>query len=169
MKYLNNIKYLFLALSGMVFISCDVDEFLNPVPNTSIGSVGFYQTDDQVLSGIIGVYDAIQGVNENTETNTADYNRGVQFEYLLTEHRSDNTRSATLEGSRADFHRYVTDANNLQSEDYWQSMYEIIFRANTMLENLDGADAANRSAYSAELKFLRAYACLLYTSDAADD
>jgi hypothetical protein len=166
MKY---IKFLFFALTGIMFTSCDADEFLNPLPDTAISVDGFFNTDADVLTGIFGIYDALQGVNENTETNSTDFNRGVQFEYLLTEHRSDNTRSATLEGSRADFHRYVTDANNLQSEDYYQSMYEIIFRANNLLAFVSVADAANISKYTAEAKFLRAYAYFnlvrLYGSD----
>ena len=72
--------------------------------------------------------------------------------------RSDNTRTATLEGSRADFHRYRVDANNVQSEDYYQSMYEIIFRANNVLNFIDVADEANQAFYEAEARFLRAYA-----------
>ncbi|MET2986087.1 RagB/SusD family nutrient uptake outer membrane protein [Aureibaculum conchae] len=167
MKY---IKFLIFALTiGAIFVSCDVDEFLNPLPDTAVASDGFFKTDADVLAGIYGIYDAIQGVNENTESSNSDFNRGVQFEYLLTEHRSDNTRSATLEGSRADFHRYVTDANNIQSEDYYQSMYEIIFRANNILNYIDAADASNISKYTAEAKFLRAYAYFnlvrLYGSD----
>ncbi|WP_299670391.1 RagB/SusD family nutrient uptake outer membrane protein [uncultured Polaribacter sp.] len=169
MKYFHNLKYIFFALSVAVFTSCDIDEFLNPVPDTAISADSYFQTDADVLSGIIGIYDALQGVNENTESNNSDFNRGVQFEYLLTEHRSDNTRSATLEGSRADFHRYVTDANSIQSEDYYQSMYEIIFRANSVINYVAAADASNIAKYTAEAKFLRAYAYFnlvrLYGSD----
>ncbi|MEW4924851.1 RagB/SusD family nutrient uptake outer membrane protein [Algibacter sp. 2305UL17-15] len=169
MKYLKNIKYLIVALTGMMLISCDADEFLNPLPDTAIAADGFFQSDEDVLAGIYGIYDAIQGVNENTESSNSSFNRGVQFEYLLTEHRSDNTRSATLEGSRADFHRYVTDANNIQSEDYYQSMYEIIFRANSIINYVAAANAENIAKYTAEAKFLRAYAYFnlirLYGSD----
>ena len=158
MKYLKNIKYLFFALLASTIVSCDTNDFLNPLPDTSIAADGFFQNDEQVLAGIFGIYDAIQGVNENTESNSSDYNRGVQFEYLLTEHRSDNTRSATLEGSRADFHRYVIESNSLQSEDYYQSMYEIIFRANNVINYVAVAEASNIAKYTAEAKFLRAYA-----------
>jgi starch-binding outer membrane protein, SusD/RagB family len=158
MKYLKNIKYLVIVLTGTMLISCNADEFLNPLPDTAVASDGFFKSDADVLAGIYGIYDAIQGVNENTESSNSDFNRGVQFEYLLTEHRSDNTRSATLEGSRADFHRYVTDENNIQSEDYYQSMYEIIFRANNILNYVNVANATNIPKYTAEAKFLRAYA-----------
>ena len=155
MKY---IKFLIFAITGAMFVSCDTDEFLNPLPDSAIVAETFFQSDDDVFAGIIGIYDALQGVNENTESSSIRFNRGVQLEYLLTEHRSDNTRSATLEGSRADFHRYIVEPDNVQSEDYYQSMYEIIFRANNVLKYVDNADAVNINKYTAEAKFLRAYA-----------
>lgn len=155
---MKHIKFLLLAITGAVFVSCDSDEFLNPLPDTAIVADTFYETDADVFAGIIGIYDALQGVNENTESSSIRFNRGVQLEYLLTEHRSDNTRSKTLEGSRADFHRYIVEPENIQSEDYYQSMYEIIFRANSVLFYIDNADDSNVAAYSAEAKFLRAYA-----------
>ena len=151
------IKIMIMAIFGLVASSCD-DEFLNPLPDSSVTVDAYFDSDEDVLAGIIGIYDAIQGVNENTETNDTDFNRGVQFEYLLTEHRSDNTRSATLEGSRADFHRYIIDPNNVQSEDYWASMYEVIFRANNIMNYMDVANPGNVAKYTAEAKFLRAYA-----------
>ncbi|NKI31745.1 RagB/SusD family nutrient uptake outer membrane protein [Croceivirga thetidis] len=154
---MKSIKYLILTLT-ISLISCDTDEFLNPLPDTVVVEESFFQTDADVEAGIIGIYDALQGVNENTETNIGDFNRGVQFEHLLTEHRTDNTRNATLEGSKSDFHRYVVDANNVESEDYYASMYEVIFRANNMFRFIEIADSGNQARYTAEIKFLRAYA-----------
>jgi hypothetical protein len=156
MKYY---KYIILVAIGFTFHSCD-DEFLNPLPESAIVLDAFFQSDNDVLAGIIGIYDAVQGVNENTTTSIINSNRGIQFEYMLTEMRSDNTRSQTTEGSKADFHRYLADANNVQSEDYYASMYDIIFRANNILNYIDVADANNQSRYTAEAKFLRAYAYL---------
>ncbi len=152
------IKYIMIALTGGIFYSCDVEEFLNPLPETAVTADTYFQSDEDVQSGIIGIYDAIQGVNEATDSDDSDVNRGIQYEYLLTEHRTDNTRSATLEGSRADFHRYLTNPVNTQSEDYWASMYDIIFRANNILTFIDVANESNVSRYTAEVKFLRAYA-----------
>ena len=155
---MKNIKYIIFTLTVSFIISCDTEEFLNPLPDTAVAVEGFFQSDADVLAGVIGIYDALQGVNENTTTNIGTVNRGVQFEHLLTEHRTDNTRNATLEGSKADFHRYVVNANNVESEDYYASMYEVIFRANNILNFIDIADANNRAKYTAEAKFLRAYA-----------
>lgn len=151
------IKYFVFAIAAVTITSCD-DEFLNPLPDTVVALDSYFTTDDDVLSGILGIYDALQGTNENTETNINRSNRGIQFEHLLTEHRTDNTRNATLEGSKSDFHRYVVESVNVESEDYYQSMYEVIFRANNILNYIDIADESNRASYTAEAKFLRAYA-----------
>ena len=150
-------KYIIIALIGFAFYSCD-DDFLNPLPESAIVLDAFFESDKDVLAGIIGIYDAIQGVNENTETNLTRSNRGIQFEYMLSEMRSDNTRTATLEGTKADFHRYRVDPNNVQSEDFYQSMYDVIFRANNILNFIDVADESNQRVYEAEAKFLRAFA-----------
>lgn len=155
---MKHIKYLILTFTGLFFTSCDTEEFLNPLPDSAIAIESFFQTDEDVLAGIIGVYDGLQGTNENTITNIGNSNRGVQFEHLLTEHRTDNTRNSTLEGSKSDFHRYVVNANNVESEDYYESMYEVIFRANNILNFIDIAKAENQASYTAEAKFLRAYA-----------
>lgn len=154
---MKSIKFILLVSLGFAIYSCE--DFLNPLPDSAVVTDTFFETDANVLAGIIGVYDAIQGVNENTETNESRSNRGVQFEYLLTEHRTDNTRGATTEGSKADFHRYLVNANNVESEDYYQSMYEVIFRSNNIIAFVpEVADEDNQSRYLAELKFLRAYA-----------
>jgi len=155
---MKHIKYLIFAVAGSFLISCDTEEFLNPVPDSAVTVEAFFETDADVFSGLMGVYDGLQGVNDGTNSNEATTNRGVQFEHLLTEHRSDNTRNGTTEGSKADFHRYLVNANNVESQDYYASMYEVIFRANNILTFIDIADPANQARYTAEAKFLRAYA-----------
>ncbi|MEO9474782.1 MAG: RagB/SusD family nutrient uptake outer membrane protein [Cyclobacteriaceae bacterium] len=154
---MKNIKYLILIIPVLFLNSCG-DEFLNPLPDTVVSLDSYFSSDEDVLAGIHGIYDALQGTNESTETNIGRANRGVQFEHLLTEHRTDNTRNATLEGSKSDFHRYIVESINVESEDYYQSMYEVIFRANNILKYIEVANADNQAAYTAEAKFLRAYA-----------
>jgi len=158
MLIMKNIKYIIIALIGLTFHSCDTEEFLNPLPDSAIVVETFFANDADVLAGLIGVYDAVQGVSEPTVSNITNANRGIQFEYMLSEMRSDNTRTKTLEGTKADFHRYRVDPTNTQSEDFYQSMYEIIFRANNVLNNIGVADESNQASYAAEAKFLRAFA-----------
>ena len=149
--------YLFVLSFGLMMTSCG-EEFLNPVPTSSVVASDFFSSDAELLSAVFSIYDGAQGVNENTQTNWMDFNRGIQFEYLLTEMRSDNTRSFTLEGSKADFHRYIVNSNNIEVEDYYASMYEIIFRANTVLSFIDVADSENVDTYTGEALFMRGYA-----------
>ncbi|MEM7296933.1 MAG: RagB/SusD family nutrient uptake outer membrane protein [Bacteroidota bacterium] len=154
---MTKLKYIVLTIAAVIATACG-DDFLNPLPDTAVAVESFFASDEDVLAGIYGVYDALQGTNESTETNIGRANRGVQFEHLLTEHRTDNTRNATLEGSKSDFHRYVVEAVNVESEDYYQSMYQVIFRANNILNFIGVADPGNQDSYAAEAKFLRAYA-----------
>jgi hypothetical protein len=155
---MKHIKYLIFTVAVSIFVSCDTEEFLNPLPDSVVAVDGFFQTDADIQAGVVGIYDALQGVNDGTDSNESRTNRGVQFEHLLTEHRTDNTRNATTEGSKADFHRYLVNANNVESEDYYASMYEVIFRANNILNFIEIADAGNQAKYTAEAKFCRAYA-----------
>ena len=78
------IKYLIFAAIACVMLSCDTEEFLNPLPETAVAVESFYQSDEDVLAGVIGIYDALQGTNENTVSSIGRSNRGVQFEHLLT-------------------------------------------------------------------------------------
>ncbi len=151
-------KYLYSLLFVGLFVSSCGDEFLNPTPQSSVVASDFFSSDAELLSGVFAMYDALQGVNENTQTNIMDFNRGIQFEYLVTEMRSDNSRSQTDEGSKADFHRYIVNANNVEVEDYYASMYEIIFRSNVVMSFIDVADPENVDQYTGEARFMRAYA-----------
>ena len=58
MKYFKHITF---ALVGLLLsYSCE-DEFLNPLPDSAIVVDAFFASDDDVLAGLIGIYDALQG------------------------------------------------------------------------------------------------------------
>ena len=85
-------KYIIIAALGFTFLSCG-DDFLNPIPESAIVVDAFFETDQDVFAGIIGIYDAAQGVNENTNSSELTSNRGIQFEYMLSLiHISEPTR-----------------------------------------------------------------------------
>jgi len=131
-------------------------EFLNPEPKSAINTENYYQNESQLLAGVLNMYDGIQGANGLEGDLSA--NQGVQFEFYLTEMRSDNTRTKSSEGEAAQFEQYKVTATNGIVSDYYLSYYNIIFRANTVLENLDVASANTRLKYEGEAKFVRAYA-----------
>ena len=154
MKYF---KYIAIILIGNVIISCG--DFLEPAPSSAITSSNYYSTTDEVESALLGVYNAIQGVNSSN----LDFNHGVQFEFYITEMRSDNTSTRTPDGEdvsdAGQFENFNVLPTNSFVGDYYSSFYEVIFRANVVLENLGVIeDTDKRTTIEAEAKFLRGYA-----------
>ena len=150
MKTFVNIFILVLSIS---FLSSCSNDFLEPVPTSVLSSANYFTTPEQVEAAVINMYDGIQGVNS---TSTTD-NHGVMYEFYLTEMRSDNTRTKAQEGEAAQFENYTITANNGIVQDYYASFYNVIYRANIVLENLEAA-GSSATQFEAEAKFIRAYA-----------
>ncbi|MDO6803359.1 RagB/SusD family nutrient uptake outer membrane protein [Wenyingzhuangia sp. 1_MG-2023] len=151
---MKNIKLIVLLIIGVTIASCSSD-YLEITPDSGITADSYYQTADEVETGLISIYDAIQGVN-STDT---DDNHAIMYEFYLTEMRSDNTRTKSQEGEAAQFEFYTVQATNGIVADYYASFYSVIYRANIVLENLDVVDdETTAAAFEAEAKFLRAYA-----------
>lgn len=134
-------------------MSCG-DDFLEPLPESAVSSESYFSNDEEIESGVIGMYDAIQGINSNNLTD----NFSIQREYYLTEMRSDNTRTKSSEGEAAQFESYTVTASNGIVSNYYISFYEIIYRANLVLSSLDAASPEKAASFEAEAKFVRAYA-----------
>ena len=152
MKYL----YITLIIAGLVFTSCGED-FLSPDPDSAVSASSFFKNESQLESGVINIYDGMQGINILADTDV-NKNHAVQFEFYLTEMRSDNTRTKSFEGEAAQFENYTLESTNGIVSDYYRSMYDIIYRANVVLENLEVASAEKASQFEGEAKFARAYA-----------
>ena len=154
MKY---IKYITVILTVSVFVSCS--DFLEPVPSSSITSGNYYTTAAELETGLIGAYAAVKGINDYDKDN----NHGVQYEFYVTEMRSDNTSTKSPDSEDA------SDAGQLESFsvlptnsfvlNYYSSYFQIIYRANVILDNLGVVtDVKKAAALEGEAKFLRAYA-----------
>jgi len=143
----------------VVFLGCD-DDFLNPHPISSIIETDFFTNDAEVFSGVVGMYDAIQGENflGNDDFDNENDSAGIQYEFYLTEMRSDNTFMRDPEGEEGEFNSWEINATNSIVGNYYKSYYEIIFRANRVLEFVENADEENQAGYTAEARFVRAYA-----------
>ena len=151
---MKQIKYIALLVIVSIITSCSSD-YLEPVPNSGITADSYFNNADEVETGIIAIYDAWQGVN-STSLND---NHSIQYEFYLTEMRSDNTRTKSQEGEAAQFEFYNVEATNGIVANYYASMYNTIFRANIVLANLDVVIDADRAAsFEAEAKFNRALA-----------
>lgn len=149
---MKQLKYIGLLILVISLQACYKD-LLEPAPQAAVSSENYFLNDDQIETGVIAIYDAIQGVN-STSLND---NRGVQQEFYVTEMRSDNTRTKSQEGEAAQFESYAVTANNGIVENYYRSCYSTIFRANLVLENLGNASVTMAPVFEGEAKFARAY------------
>ncbi|AWV98392.1 RagB/SusD family nutrient uptake outer membrane protein [Arcticibacterium luteifluviistationis] len=151
---MKRMNYMIAALVGTVLLSCD-SSYLEPAPTSGITSGNFYTNAAEVETAVINMYDGIQGTNSTSSND----NHGVMYEFYVTEMRSDNTKTKSFEGEQAQFEDFSITPNNGVITDYYASFYNVIARANVVLENLDAvADAGTKAAFESEAKFIRAYA-----------
>jgi hypothetical protein len=138
----------------MFVVSCESD-YLEPTPSSGITSASYYTDAAEIETALINIYDGLQGENSTS----SDDNHSTQYEFYVTEMRSDNTQTKSSEGEAAQFENYSITATNGIVSDYYASFYNVIFRANTVLEYTDVIDdEATKLAYEGEAKFTRAYA-----------
>lgn len=149
---MKHLKYIGLLLLMVNFQSCYKD-LLEPIPEAAVSSENYFLNDDQIETGVIAIYDAMQGINSTSSND----NRGVQQEFYVTEMRSDNTRTKNQEGEAAEFESYAINTSNGIVENYYRSCYSTIFRANLVLENLGNASEEMSPVFEGEAKFARAY------------
>lgn len=151
---MKQIKFLTILILAIFVSSCE-DTFLSPELVSAENGEDFFTSDAELELAVIGMYDGIQGVNALEESGE---NNGVQNEYYVTEMRSDNTRTKSSEGESAQFESFALEATNGIVLNYYSSFYNVIYRANLVLGNLDIASATTATKYEAEAKFVRAYA-----------
>lgn len=151
-----NIKKLVFPFAVATMLCSCGDNYLDPIPTAAITSASYFSNEAELLTGVINMYDGIQG--GNALKNTSEENNSIQNEFYLTEMRSDNTRTKNGEGEPAQFDFFNVEPTNGAVLNYYQSFYNVIYRANVVLENLDVASAGAAAAIEAEAKFVRGYA-----------
>ena len=149
---MKNINKIILIALLFAFQSCS-DDYLSPTPISAVGATGYFTNEAQLETGLINMYDGIQGINSTSSND----NHSIQVEFYLTEMRSDNTRTKSQEGEPAQFENYTIESTNGIVGDYYRSVYNTIYRANTVLENLGVASAEASGKFEGEAKFVRAY------------
>lgn len=144
-------KHLFIALIfGVAFSGCD--DLLDLEPQASISDDIALSTADNVETALVGGYSSLGGSNAYgghyiflTDIFAAPTDE-VFFNGTFTQPREVNAKSILIDNS------YMAG--------YWATSFNIINRANNVMEALDvfGNDTARRSRVEAEAKFLRATA-----------
>ena len=113
---MRQIKNTLLITLIAFFFSCE-ENYLDPAPTSVLSSANYFTTPAEVETAVFNIYDGIQGVN-STSTND---NHAIQFEFYLTEMRSDNTRTKSSEGESAQFENYTIESTNGIVANYYQS------------------------------------------------
>ncbi len=154
-KLMKRIKIFSLICLTAFIGSCDLD----PVPTSATTIDNFFSDDDEILAGIINIYDGIQG--SNPLEGDGGFNNpylSIQVEYQMAETLSDNSRTKSGSPQGFDFETFTVTPQTAAVITYYRSMYNVIFRANVVLENLQNASTENANKFEAEARFLRAYA-----------
>ena len=121
------------------------EEDLNLQPISEVGDNGFYRNTAEVEGGVIAIYDGLQNVPLR--------------EFALTEMRSDNSQTRNSEGDWAEFEDYRVQPTNTALAQYWTANYNVIFRANRVLERLEAVTEADlQTQFEGEARFARALA-----------
>lgn len=138
------LKYILILVAGIAAIT-GCEKRLDLAPISAVGDNGFYKNGEEVEGGVIAIYDGLQAVPLR--------------EFALTEMRSDNAKSKSREGDWAQFESFDVATTNLAINSYWAANYNVIFRANKVLENLDSVDIeVDRNQFEGEARFTRALA-----------
>lgn len=133
--------------------ACDKD-FLNQEDPNGVAIENYFQTENDVLLAVNGLYQGLRSGNTVGEGST-----------LFNEERSDNAGrddNQSAAGEPFQFNDFAILAGNTYLKSHWSDMYDAIARCNVVLTHIDHvtfADEELKNRYKAEAKFVRA---LLY-------
>ncbi|WP_343692125.1 RagB/SusD family nutrient uptake outer membrane protein [Chitinophaga sp.] len=142
-------RIIILLTAASLLFGCSKD-YLSKLPKDTLSPETFYANGDNLKIALIGIYDALQ--SENNFGKLPDLegitDNGVHFKY---------------ETELISFAQGITNANSTQRfATYYQSAYQLIQRANLVLDNIHAPGnvitAADRIAIKAEARALRALA-----------
>ena len=132
----------------VAFTSCD----LNLLPISEIEETVYYNNTAEINSAVVACYNGLQ--------------QPMEFEWMLTELRTDNSRlynTATTSSDNTllfDFDQAKVSSTNARVYDYWTASYRNIARCNTVINPVHlavVADESLKNQYEGEAKFMRAY------------
>lgn len=141
-------RYLLPAIL-LLLGSCS-DDFLNQEDPNAVSVDGYFQTENDVLLAVNGLYHALRSGNTVGEGSL-----------LYNEERSDNSGrndNQSNAGEPFQFNDFSLLPSNTNLFTHWSSMYDGIARCNTILTRIDQVDFSSedvKGRYLAEAKFVR--------------
>lgn len=140
------IAFVLCTLFLCTFCGCD----LKMQPISEVGDGAFYKNTAEVNAAVVACYNGLQ--------------KPMEYEWMLTELRSDNSRlhtSATTSTDRTmqlDFDQSRVSATSEHVYNYWKAVYHNIARCNVVLMHLDAVTVDSlRTQYEAEARCIRGY------------
>ena len=141
--------YIISVALGLTTASCN--DFLNEEPESARFTNEFYKTVEQCEQGLTGVYNGLLPM--------------AKHYLLLNDVRCDDVWTTAAD----DQHRDYVDLSVFNPAIYqlaevntaWVDLYELVYRANLVLEKMEGVEFSDESikrSFQAEARFLRAYA-----------
>lgn len=148
-------KKIFIAITVMLaavaFTSCNQD-LLNIQQKGAVSQEEFYQTDDDALAAITAVYAQMRQYYYNYKFFT---NLPSDNIYCGGGSRGDNDQWAQL-------NEFRTHAQTGSLSTYYRTAYNIIFKCNLLINNMEPNTAVTKRAI-AEARFFRAWAHMVLT------
>lgn len=149
---MKNISIKTLLVAGTVVLtlgSCTKD-FVTIQPEGQFLSENYYSNTEQAFGALVGVYDVLRKNSGGFENMITMMNAGADDMYAGG---GGPTDGAGIQG----FSNFTLNPNNIPGS-FWNDHFQGIFRANSLLNRLPGAnmDANTRNRFAAEAKALRA-------------
>ncbi|UOQ96808.1 RagB/SusD family nutrient uptake outer membrane protein [Hymenobacter sp. 5317J-9] len=137
-----------LGLGALLATSCnEKDLYIPPVANNTADE--FYKDESQVNQGVIAIYNGALSLPQSSNWN-------------MSEFRSDNINAQiqTVQRDFSDIANYTTSSQLGQLQTTWTDLFEVVYRANILLEKIQPFGFARVNQFKGEARFLRAYAYL---------
>ena len=148
---MKNIRICLLSLSLLISASACNDQFLVETDPNSVATSDYFKTENDALLALNGVYQSLRNNNGIAESSA-----------LFSEERSDNAGrndNQSNAGEPFQFNDFSLLPSNTYLKTHWLALYQIISRANLVLEGIEKVNFSNTSLkaqYQAEAKFIRA-------------
>lgn len=142
---MNKYNFLPISLIGLIIIimcGCSKD-FIDYAPQDVATTDMMFQTEDDFLLAITGVYVALRDVYRDM--------------YIFSDLRGDDAWKEVIRGTAS----YYSDVFTLSPDENllhetWKGYYQAIYRSNFILDKIDGVEVGNKEQIVNEVKFLRA-------------
>jgi len=155
---MKKITYLFIT-TALVTLLFGCNKFLDVTPQGAENSANFFDTKENGIRSIIGIYDMLQldeGAGPDGQW------MGHHHDFFMGDIRTDDAEKGSNDGDYGEMWEmvdYTITPQNGFSTNFWIHGYWGISRANYALDNLPNVtwDAATRDRLIGEASFMRAY------------